>query len=215
MCRDDSRPGGGLGSITYGRIDPGLAAAVGAVLVVASLIAVRDGTVGNAERSVFRAINDLPDSLKAPMWVFQLLGLLATPVLLGILALRLRRRRLGIGLLATIPLKFLFERGVIKALVERQRPGTTVPDAIIRDASVAGLSFPSGHALFAFAIAGLVAPYLTRNGRIAVYVLAGLNGIARIYLGAHNPLDIVAGAGLGAAIAAVLNLALKVPIHED
>ena len=45
----------------------------------------------------------------------------------------------------------------------------------------------------------------------AVYTLAALNGVARIYLGAHNPLDIVGGAGLGVTIAGALNLAFGVP----
>jgi undecaprenyl-diphosphatase len=36
-------------------------------------------------------------------------------------------------------------------------------------------------------------------------------GVARIYLGAHNPLDVVGGAGLGLAVAGALNLAFGVP----
>ena len=99
-------------------------------------------------------------------------------------------------------------------LVERERPGTTVPDAIIRTASIAGLSFPSGHAVLAFAVAGLAAPYMTRRWRIGLYALAALNGVARVYLGAHNPLDIVGGAALGIALAGVLNLLLGVPEYE-
>jgi undecaprenyl-diphosphatase len=39
----------------------------------------------------------------------------------------------------------------------------------------------------------------------------GLVGIARVYLGAHNPLDVVGGIGLGLAIAGMWNLVLGVP----
>ena len=191
------------------------AAAAGVVVLVVSAIVVSDGTVGSAEEDVFHAINDLPDYLEAPMWVFQLLGLLLTPLLIALLALFLGRRWLAGALAASVPLKLLFERGVVKMLVERERPGTTIGDVIIRDASVAGLSFPSGHALFAFAIAGLLAPYLTRAGRLAVYAFAALNGVARIYLGAHNPLDIVGGAALGIALAGTLNLITGVPLSKD
>jgi membrane-associated phospholipid phosphatase len=48
-------------------------------------------------------------------------------------------------------------------------------------------------------------------GRIVVYSVAALNAVARIYLGAHNPLDVVGGAGLGIAIAGALNFAFGVP----
>ena len=34
---------------------------------------------------------------------------------------------------------------------------------------------------------------------------------ARVYVGAHNPLDVVCGAALGVAIAAVINLAVGIP----
>jgi membrane-associated phospholipid phosphatase len=42
------------------------------------------------------------------------------------------------------------------------------------------------------------------------FVLASLNAVARVYLGAHNPLDVVGGAAVGLAIAAALDLLLDV-----
>ena len=47
------------------------------------------------------------------------------------------------------------------------------------------------------------------------YVVATLNSIARVYLGAHNPLDVVGGAAIGVAIASVLNLVAGVPVRAD
>ena len=72
------------------------------------------------------------------------------------------------------------------------------------------LSFTSGHAIITFAIAGLLVLVLPRRWGIVAFVLATLNAVARVYLGAHNPLDVVGGAAIGLAIAAVLDLALDV-----
>lgn len=60
-------------------------------------------------------------------------------------------------------------------------------------------SFPSGHALFFFAMA--VTVYLF-NKKIGLWYLLGacLIGIARIYVGVHWPIDVVAGALLGMAV---------------
>ena len=183
----------------------------GLVVLAVCMFIVRSGEVGSVEEAVFHAINGLPDFLQAPVWLFQIPGFLVFPLLVALVALLLRRYRLAAAMALSVPIKLLLERRVVKVLVERQRPGTSVSDAILRDASPTGLSFPSGHAVLAFALAGLLAPYLGRNGKLVVYSLAALNGVARIYLGAHNPLDIVGGAGLGIAIAGALNLVFGVP----
>jgi undecaprenyl-diphosphatase len=69
---------------------------------------------------------------------------------------------------------------------------------------LAGLSFVSGHAIITFAIAGLLALVLPRRWAVVAFVLATLNAVARVYLGAHNPLDVVGGAAIGLAIVAGL-----------
>ena len=120
-----------------------------------------------------------------------------------------RRWRLAAALVLVVPLKLATER-LVKWLVQRERPGTTVGDAVLRGVHPAGLSFVSGHAIITFAIAGLLALVLPRRWAVLGFVLAGLNAIARVYLGAHNPLDVVGGAAVGLAIAAVLDLVLDV-----
>lgn len=193
-----------------------LAIIVGGLAVLAlCMFVARNGDVSGGEENIFNAINGLPEWLKAPMWVFQVFGSLAFVVLAALVATALRRYRLGLGLAATIPLKLALEWWVVKAMIERERPAFTVPEAVIRDVNTSPFGFPSGHAIFAFALAGLLAPYLGRRGKIAVYTLAVLNSFARVYLGAHNPLDVIAGAALGIAIAAGLNLAVGVPAPSD
>jgi membrane-associated phospholipid phosphatase len=178
-------------------------------VVAACAVVVANGRVGPAERAVFHAINGLPGWLYRPMVVFQYLGVLVIPLVVAVGALALRRWRLAAALVLVVPLKLAAEK-VPKLLVERERPGTTVPDAILRGVPSAGLSFTSGHAIITFAIAGLLALVLPLRWGIVAFVLATLNAIARVYLGAHNPLDVVGGAAIGLAIAAVLDLVLNV-----
>lgn len=66
-------------------------------------------------------------------------------------------------------------------------------------------SFPSGHAVFYFALATGVYLYNKKAGYI-YFGLAGLIGFARIFVSVHWPLDIVAGAGLGVVTAIVVNI---------
>jgi membrane-associated phospholipid phosphatase len=56
----------------------------------------------------------------------------------------------------------------------------------------------------------LLALVLPRRWAVVAFVLATLNAVARVYLGAHNPLDVVGGAAVGLAIAAALDLVLDV-----
>ena len=179
-----------------------------AVFAVCAVIAA-DGQVGPVERAVFHAVNGLPGWLYPPMLLFQYLGVLAMPLVVAVGALAFRRWRLAAALVLVVPLKLATER-LVKLLVQRERPGTTVPDAILHGVNSAGLSFVSGHAIITFAIAGLLALVLPRRWGIVAFVLASLNAVARVYLGAHNPLDVVGGAAIGLAIAAVLDLALNV-----
>jgi undecaprenyl-diphosphatase len=179
-----------------------------AVFAICAVI-VADGRVGPIERAVFHAVNGLPDWLYRPMLLFQYLGVLAMPLVVALGALAFRRWRLAAALVLVVPLKLALER-VAKLLVERERPGTTVPDAILHGVPSAGLSFTSGHAIITFAIAGLLVLVLPRRWAIVAFVLASLNAVARVYLGAHNPLDVVGGAAIGLAIAATLDLVLDV-----
>jgi undecaprenyl-diphosphatase len=186
------------------------------VVLVASLAAfavcavvAADGRVGPVERATFHAVNGLPEWLYRPMVVFQYLGVLAMPLVVAIGALAFRRWRLAAALVLVVPLKLALER-VVKLLVQRERPGTTVPDAILRGVHPAGLSFVSGHAIITFAIAGVLALVLPRRWAVVAFILATLNAVARMYLGAHNPLDVVGGAAVGLAIAAALDLMLDV-----
>lgn len=56
-----------------------------------------------------------------------------------------------------------------------------------------------------------MSPYLPGRWKIVPWAVVALVMVARVYVGAHNPLDVVCGAALGLAIAGVLNLVLGRP----
>jgi undecaprenyl-diphosphatase len=145
------------------------------------------------------------------MWTVQLSGVIGALPLVAAAAVLLRRLRLAAALAAATLLKPWLE-AVAKAFVQRDRPAETLPDVILRGNSAAhGLSFPSGHAMVIFAIAALVAPYFKSRWKVLPWALAAAVCLSRVYLGAHFPLDVIAGAGLGMFIGGALNLVFGVP----
>jgi undecaprenyl-diphosphatase len=97
----------------------------------------------------------------------------------------------------------------IKEIVQRSRPGRSIGDVVMRgDVSAHGLSFVSGHAVITAAVAGILTPILPRRWKPVPWVIVALNGFTRVYVGAHNPLDIVGGIALGVAIAGVIDATL-------
>ena len=200
------------GDLWVRRPGDAVAALVGLAVLAAGMVAVRDGSVSDLEETAFHAVNDLPGALYPVLWPFQQLGALLVGPVVAVVAAAARRWRLAVAALSATLAKLVLER-VVKAMVTRERPGTSIgPDADLRgDVSSGGESFVSGHAVLAVALAGLVAPYLPGRWRVVPWVVAVLVMVTRVYVGAHNPLDVICGAGLGAAIAGMLNLAFGVP----
>jgi len=185
------------------------AAGLGVVAVCGVLVANR--VVVGADVAVSRWINHWPEWLYPPIWTIQLPGVIGALPLVAAAAALLRRLRLAAALAAATLLKVSLE-DVAKIFVQRNRPAETLPDVILRGQSAAhGLSFPSGHAMVIFAIAALVVPYFKSRWQVLPWALAAAVCLSRLYLGAHFPLDVAAGAGLGTFIGGVLNLVFGVP----
>jgi membrane-associated phospholipid phosphatase len=181
----------------------------GLVIVAVGMLIVRDGSVPAWERSLFHTINDMPSWLYRPLWPFQQLGNLLVGPAVAIIVALLRRFRLAIAVLIATVAKLGLERGV-KVLVSRERPATSTGGEVHMrgDVSATGESFVSGHAVLVAALAGLITPYLPGRWKIVPWIVVLLVMVTRVYVGAHNPLDVICGAGVGLVIAGVVNLFL-------
>jgi undecaprenyl-diphosphatase len=142
---------------------------------------------------------------------------------LAIAALLLSRRWLGrllrVADVAVVHLAVGLVLPWLKHTIGRPRPARALAEAFADGrASFAfgehgmNTGFPSGHAGTVFASATLLVLWAAESGGwrralpvgIAAYALAILTCLARVYAGMHFPLDVAAGALLGALVALLL-----------
>lgn len=159
---------------------------------------------------MFRAVNGLPRFLYAPVWVVMQLGSgLAIPVIGGV-AFVFRRVRLAVGLAVAGGAANVLA-SVFKSVVRRGRPSALLTHVTVRGGLVTGNGYPSGHTAVAFALATVVALWFGARSRFSRLALAAaaVVGFARLYVGAHFPLDVVGGAALGTICGAIAALVLR------
>jgi undecaprenyl-diphosphatase len=180
-------------------VRPGEVVAVlgGSALLAGSwvVVTVQDRLPG-WEASLFEKVNDLPDALWpvlwAPMQLGSLVGGLAVVAVTQIVGRDLRLT--GAALVACLA-SWWAAKGV-KSLASRARPGALLANVHLREHPT-GLGYVSGHAAVAFALAAVLGPSLPRRWQPVAGAVATVVGVARVYAGAHLPLDVIGGAGLG------------------
>lgn len=139
-----------------------------------------------------------------PLWLDRLM-LIFTQLGSGIFALGLALalylfgpRLLGYELiLGMLSLWMIVE--ILKLIVNRSRPFIRLTQARVLGLRAIGRSFPSGHTSQAFFMATLIIQHFHTNflATALLYTLAVMVGITRMYVGAHYPRDVIAGAILG------------------
>jgi membrane-associated phospholipid phosphatase len=114
------------------------------------------------------------------------------------------------GIALTLMLTDVLSSRVIKPLVGRLRPCNLEhleKQVLERVACGPGYSFPSAHAANHFGLAFFIIaalPFLPRQYRLLLTTWAGSIAFAQVYVGVHFPVDVIAGALLGAAIGTVI-----------
>lgn len=119
----------------------------------------------------------------------------ATAATLMLLGGALASVGLRVGVAAVLALLISFP---LKRICNRSRPSRALLGLLPLVKDPDRFSFPSGHTTAAFAVAITLAPVVPL---FPVVVLgASAIGFSRIYLGAHFPLDVLAGAVIGSGV---------------
>ncbi len=204
-------------------------AALGGAVVLLAALGSRPTTSGWQE-AVVRWVNDPPLLLAAVLVVsnpllrpvpLTVVSVLVVGWVLGTAADRASRLELArAGVLAFVVVELLAQ--TIKALLQQPRPAQVLSglDPHGYPGDPLGSAFPSAHTAVAVAVLVSMWPGLGRWQRIAGVALAVLVAANRVYVGAHWPMDVLAGAGLGLVAAALAWLvATRWPIgsagHRD
>jgi undecaprenyl-diphosphatase len=162
-------------------------------------------SLSEGEVELFRSVNGLPDALLPAVWSAMQFGTFATVPILGGLALRSGRRELALRLAAGGAAGYLAAR-FAKRAVRRGRPGVLLDDVRLRGAHADDDGFPSGHAAVSAALAVAIGAGLPPPWGGVALGLAAATSLGRVYVGAHLPLDVLGGAGLGLALASGLEV---------
>lgn len=184
-----------------------IVAGIGLIILTTSIVLARRPVIGPAEMRLFGVVNRLPDALYGILWLPMQAGNLVVGTVAGlVVAVLTGDPAVGVGVVLAAALKLVAERIIRREMADqlaiRQRPGTSQPAAILRgrDVPTSGPSFPSGHVILAAAVACAVAAVLDAGWWWASAIIVALVMVGRVYVGAHNPLDVTAGLGAGLTV---------------
>ena len=165
-----------------------LAAGIAGLVVTTALV--HKDHVDPVEEKVFTMVNDLPDRIYTPVWLVMQLGALGAAPATGAAAWATGKRQLAFRLVAAGSATWALSK-VAKRLAGRPRPASLLPATHVRGSEATGLGYLSGHAGVGVALGLAATPHVGRPGRVLIAGLIPAVALARVYVGAHLPLDIV------------------------
>jgi undecaprenyl-diphosphatase len=170
-------------------------------VVIAGAVAARRPPLTSAELRWFRTVNDLPTPAYVPLWALMQAGSLGGALLTSGAVAASGRPGLGRRMATAASVTWVAAKAV-KPFVQRGRPAGVLDAVRVLGREPSGLGYPSGHAAVAAALVAAASPDLAPRWRALAW--AGAAGVAgaRVYVGAHLPLDVVGGLALGAAVGA-------------
>jgi membrane-associated phospholipid phosphatase len=180
----------------------------GAAVFAGSTLIALGRTLAGWELTVFRFINDWPEQLR---WLFLALTMapdslwiaVATVILTFLLKMYRLAWQLAVATVGGYGIVYL-----AKHFVARARPPELVQDVAARVHDT-DMGFPSGHAMIITVLVLVMLPYVSRRWRWVLLALIPLMALSRVYLGAHAPLDVVAGIAVGVVVVAGMRLLPK------
>ena len=190
----------------------GLLAGLGIVLFGASALLVKAGATSWDAR-LFRILNQVPPTAASALTplshLFLPAGIIAVVLLAVVYVVARNRSVLPVAAGAVAAGVAWVLANVAKVIADRPRPYQVMAGAVLRQSLAHGTSFPSSHTAVALAVVLALVPFLARPLAAVGIVYAVLVGWSRVYLGVHYPLDVLAGAGIGMAVAGAVLLALQ------
>lgn len=187
---------------------PRSAGAIGAAVALAETARrARTHRVSAVEEEIFRRFNNTSDDLRIPAWIVMQAGSLPAAFVVSTELARLGRRRAAVAALLT-GVGVWGGVKVAKNVMGRERPAGHLEDVVVRGRPQTGSGYPSGHAAVAMTIALIATQNEGPACRVGALLLVGAVGAARMYVGAHLPLDVAGGAAIGVLCGAAANAAL-------
>jgi len=182
--------------------------AAGAALFEGSRLLAKRERIPEVEERIFRAANEASDAIVVPTRALMQAGTFGTVPAFSALAFVTGRKRLAAELAVGGTAAWFLAKAA-KPFGGRARPAGVLEDVRTREGIEGDLGWVSGHTAVATTLALTASPRLPPWSRPFLAAVAAVTGFGRMYVGAHLPLDIAGGAGLGMMLSSFVRSASR------